>query len=59
MIAGSKGGIKKRVILSLRLEKLNKGISKSTLQAGMSIPACVKDVEDHGYTSTLGIKVQI
>lgn len=43
--------------LSLRVAKLNSGISADALQEGLPLPASVRSVEDHGYTLDLGIKV--
>lgn len=43
--------------MSLRVAKLNAGVSADALTEGLALPACVKSVEDHGYTLDLGIKV--
>ena len=57
MPAGAKGSPKKRVLLSLRVARQNAGYSADSLVEGLSLPACVRSAEDHGYTLTLGIKV--
>lgn len=54
--AGAGGG-KKRITLSLHVARMNGGISSAALQPGLVLPACVRSVEDHGYTLALGIKV--
>ena len=54
---GAKGVVRKKVTLSLRVAKLNAGISADALQEGLPLPASVRSVEDHGYTLDLGIKV--
>ena len=56
-IAGAKGVVRKKVTLSLRVAKLNGGVPADALTEGLALPACVKSVEDHGYTLDLGIKV--
>ncbi|KAL4852689.1 rRNA biogenesis protein RRP5 [Chlorella vulgaris] len=53
---GSKKKATKRVMLSLRVSKMNGGLGPESLQGGMALPACVRSVEDHGFTLALGIK---
>ena len=36
---------------------MNAGLRKEGLVEGLTLPACVKNVEDHGYSLTFGIKV--
>ena len=50
-----KGG-KKRVGLSLHVGRVNSGIGREGLVAGLALAACVSSVEDHGYMLSLGIK---
>jgi rRNA biogenesis protein RRP5 len=47
---------RKRIELSARLKYTNAGLTPSSLKPGMVISACVKSVEDHGYTLSLAIK---
>jgi len=54
----SAGGSKKKIWLSLRVGKVNASLGKEALVEGMALPACVKNVEDHGYSLTFGIKVR-
>lgn len=44
--------------LSLRVALLNAGLSKEGIVEGLALPGCVRSVEDHGYTVSLGIKVK-
>jgi len=56
---GGKAGKKRArrgVELSLLLKALASGLAADGLQEGMALPACVKTVEDHGYTLVFGIK---
>ena len=39
------------------MARQNAGYSADSLVEGLSLPACVRSAEDHGYTLTLGIKV--
>ncbi len=56
--AGAKGIVRKKVTLSLRVSKLNAGVLADALTEGLALPACVRSVEDHGYTLDLGIKAR-
>ncbi|XP_031485662.1 rRNA biogenesis protein RRP5 [Nymphaea colorata] len=48
------GKEKKRILLSLRLSLLQKGLTLDLVQEGMVINANVKSIEDHGYILHLG-----
>ncbi|KMZ73413.1 hypothetical protein ZOSMA_14G01810 [Zostera marina] len=48
-----KGSI--RIMLSIRLSLLHKGLSLSSVQDGMVINAYVKTIEDHGYILSFGL----
>ena len=52
--AGNKA---KRALLSLHVARMNAELTPDTLEPGQCLPACVRAVEDHGYTLTLGIPV--
>ena len=51
--------MRKKVTLSLRVAKLNAWVSADALTEGLFLPACVKSLEDYGYSLDLGIKVCI
>ena len=42
--------------LSLHVGRVNSGIGREGLVAGLALAACVSSVEDHGYMLSLGIK---
>ncbi|KAG0474022.1 hypothetical protein HPP92_015879, partial [Vanilla planifolia] len=46
---------RKRILLSLRLSVLYKGLSLEAVQDGMVLTAQVKSVEDHGYILHFGV----
>ena len=56
--AGGGKGKKKRLELSLEVGRQNVGLSAAVITQGITLPACVKAVEDHGYTVTFGIQVE-
>ncbi|KAL3684900.1 hypothetical protein R1sor_002922 [Riccia sorocarpa] len=45
----------KRIGLSLRLSRLNEGLTLDGLREGSPVTACVSSVEDHGYLLSLGV----
>ncbi|KAL2653093.1 hypothetical protein R1flu_021221 [Riccia fluitans] len=50
---GEKKG--KRVELSLRLSRLNEGLTLDAFREGSPVTACVSSIEDHGYLLSLGV----
>ncbi|CAB1344590.1 unnamed protein product, partial [Coregonus sp. 'balchen'] len=42
--------------LSINPKEVNKGLSTSSLKAGLILSGCVESIEDHGYLVDLGIK---
>ncbi|GFR41334.1 hypothetical protein Agub_g2019, partial [Astrephomene gubernaculifera] len=54
---GSGGGrSSKHVALSLLLREVQGGLGSGALAEGQALGACVRSVEDHGYTLSFGIK---
>ncbi len=58
--AAAKGRPKKSkaLELSLLLKHVCSGLSADAVVEGAALPACIKSVEDHGYTLAFGIKVR-
>lgn len=55
--AGGKKRKSRQLELSLLLKHVCNGLSADGVCEGAALPACVKTVEDHGYTLAFGIKV--
>ena len=48
----------RRIALSLHVARAAAGLGPEALAPGRALPACVRSVEDHGFTLTLGIPVR-
>ena len=48
----------RRIALSLHVAKAAAGVGAEALAPGRALPACVRSIEDHGFTLSLGIPVR-
>ena len=55
----TQSGAMHHIGLSLHVSAVNDTLMPSDVREGMLLAACVKTVEDHGYTLTFGIKASI
>lgn len=54
--AAAPGGRRRMPELSLQLKRLHAGMAADAVAEGVALGACVRSVEDHGYTLGFGIR---
>ena len=52
---GGKGAKGKKILLTLRLAEVCKGLDKNSFPVGAVVPAVVRTVEDHGFALDFGV----